>query len=278
MNTITHMVIPAAGLGTRLAGAIPGIPGHFPKEMLPIGGKAAIQHTVAEGYHAGIREFCIITRRGKEIIRTLFEKGEYPGGMEEAKQAELDEIRAESTFHYFEQERLDGECGAIHLTRETVGNSPFLVAYPDNICSPTGTVSRLLEAFSETPSDLLSLMLVNEENMMCLSDSGRVNIVEDEGSELYRITEFLPKGEGYFEPRFEGELRTCGIYTALPHYFDYIAKGLETIGRAELTDGVVRRAMLEDGISLYGLPVPEEIHDAGNPEGFWRCAQEFSRS
>lgn len=278
MHTIRHMVIPAAGLGTRLVGAIPGIPGHFPKEMLPIGGKAAIQHTVAEGYYAGIREFSIVTRRGKEIIRTLFEKGEYPGGMDEAKQAELDEILSESTFHFFEQEKLDGECGAIHLTREAVGDNPFVVAYPDNICSPSGTVGRLLQAFGEKPVDLLSLMLVNEENMMCLSDSGRVDLAEDEDSELYRIKDFLPKGGGCFEPRFEGELRTCGIYVALPHYFDYIAQELKGIGRAELTDGMVRRVMLENGISFYGLPVPEEIHDAGNPEGFWRCAQEFARS
>jgi|GEM_PF-1839829 len=278
MNEIRHMVIPAAGLGRRMAGAIPGIPGHFPKEMLPIGGRAAIQHVVLDGFNAGIRDFTIIIRRGKEIIRTLFEKGEYPGGMKDEHQNELDAVLGESRFHFIEQEQLDGECGAIFLAREVVEENPFAVVYPDNVCRPSGVMKRLIDAFAKAPADLVALMQVNDENKHCISNSGRIDLEDFSEGNRIRLKTIHAKEEGHFEPRHEGEMRTCGMYIALPHYFDFIEKGLAEIGRQELSDGMVRRAMLEADIPIYGLPIAEEVHDTGNPEGFWRCAQEFART
>ncbi len=71
---LTKAVIPAAGLGSRMHPLTQGAP----KEMLPVAGKPMIHHVVAEAVAAGIKEICIVIRRGKELIVRYFEHGELP--------------------------------------------------------------------------------------------------------------------------------------------------------------------------------------------------------
>ena len=51
-----YLIIPAAGLGTRMKSVNPDIP----KEMLPVGDKPAIQYAVEEGLSADIKNIIII--------------------------------------------------------------------------------------------------------------------------------------------------------------------------------------------------------------------------
>ena len=52
---IGKAVIPAAGLGTRMLPLTKSIP----KEMLPVGRKPMIQHTVEELVSSGIKKICL---------------------------------------------------------------------------------------------------------------------------------------------------------------------------------------------------------------------------
>jgi UTP--glucose-1-phosphate uridylyltransferase len=56
-KTVTKAVIPAAGMGTRLE----PLTNHLSKELLPVGGKPMIQHTIEMCMASGISELCIIT-------------------------------------------------------------------------------------------------------------------------------------------------------------------------------------------------------------------------
>ena len=64
------VVIPAAGLGTRLLPATKA----QPKEMLPVIDKPAIQYVVEEAVASGIKDILIITGRGKRAIEDHFDR------------------------------------------------------------------------------------------------------------------------------------------------------------------------------------------------------------
>ena len=69
MVKISKVIIPVAGLGTRMLPATKAIP----KEMLPIAGKPLIQYIVEEIKQAGFREIILITHSSKSSIEDHFD-------------------------------------------------------------------------------------------------------------------------------------------------------------------------------------------------------------
>ena len=66
--TIRRAVIPAAGLGSRLLPLTKATP----KEMLPVGDKPVIEHTVRELVDSGITDITIVVSGGKSLIQDHF--------------------------------------------------------------------------------------------------------------------------------------------------------------------------------------------------------------
>lgn len=61
---VTKVVIPAAGLGTRVLPATKA----QPKEMLVIVDKPSLQYIIEELVESGIKDIIIITGRNKKIV------------------------------------------------------------------------------------------------------------------------------------------------------------------------------------------------------------------
>ncbi len=57
-------VVPAAGLGTRMR----KLCGERPKELLPVGGLAAIEHSLVEALDAGLSRVAVVVRPDKQLI------------------------------------------------------------------------------------------------------------------------------------------------------------------------------------------------------------------
>lgn len=74
---LNKVVIPVAGLGTRVLPASKAIP----KEMLPVVDKPVIQYVVEEAVAAGFTQIIMVTRSGKSAIEDHFDRN-----------AELDDI------------------------------------------------------------------------------------------------------------------------------------------------------------------------------------------
>ncbi len=64
------VVIPVAGLGTRMLPATKAIP----KEMLPLVDKPLIQYIVDECVAAGVKEIILVTHASKNAIENHFDK------------------------------------------------------------------------------------------------------------------------------------------------------------------------------------------------------------
>jgi UTP--glucose-1-phosphate uridylyltransferase len=263
----TCLVIPAAGLGTRMKGVDPSLP----KEMLPLGGRPAIQYAVEEGIHAGIGHIVIILREGKESIRSYLEGRGGWSDLYTGAADSLEDLRARARFTFLYQKSLLGECDAIRMARDAAAGGCVAIIYPDNICLPApGVLEKLLSRYRRLGGHVLALMEVGDENKRCVSNSGRVDL-EPCGEDLFRVKRFLAKGDGWFEPRYATEYRACGISIAAWDYFQAIEDVSRLVSTGELTDEMVRTRMLEKGTVFYGLSVPGNIYDVGNPSGYRLC-------
>jgi UTP--glucose-1-phosphate uridylyltransferase len=260
------IVIPAAGLGTRMQPVDPDIP----KELLPLGNKPPIQYAVEEGLSAGIKNIIIIINKQKEIICRYFEDKQFSQKMYPAATEDLDEIRRECSFTFLYQEEPKGESDAIWYARDIVYGQSMAIMYPDNIYFPApGALKKLKSVFDEYTEDVSALMEVHEKYAAGFSNSGRVDLnpIRDD---VYRIERFHAKGQGQFVPRFSGELRTCGIAISGTHLFDYIDRARAAVTTGEFIDVPVRQLMLKEKV-LLGVRLPGTVFDVGNPEGYALC-------
>jgi UTP--glucose-1-phosphate uridylyltransferase len=104
-STIRRAVIPAAGLGSRLLPLTKAIP----KEMLPVGDKPVIEHTVRELVASGITDITIVVSAGKSLIQdhfrpdpALVEQLRADGKVEYADAVEEIAERAQQLIHAYE--------------------------------------------------------------------------------------------------------------------------------------------------------------------------------
>jgi len=268
-----YLLIPAAGLGTRMRSVNPGLP----KEMLPVGGKPVIQYAIEEGLHAGIRDIIVIINRDKDIIRRFIEDEKFRDREYPLYVAAMKETGKACSFTFLYQERPLGESDAICLAKEHTGGEPVAVIYPDNVCLPSpGALRRLQEAYSRYQMDVTGLMEVSDKNAAGTGNAGRVDLEKWEG-DVFRIVRIHPKGTGTFVPRFPGELRTCGMSISGPHLYDYIDRARPFIPEGEeFIDVPVRRLILEEK-GILGVRLPGTVFDVGNPEGYSLCQQYLGR-
>ena len=125
MTNIDIVVVPVAGLGTRLLPATKS----QPKEMLPVGRKPVVQYVVEEMTRVGMRRILFITGPGKssienhfdlngELIQTLRESGK------EDLLAEFEYERAPVQYFYTRQRQLLGLGHAVLCAQPFVGTQP----------------------------------------------------------------------------------------------------------------------------------------------------------
>ena len=108
-------VIPAAGRGLRMR----PFSLVLPKEMMSLGRKTMIQLAVEEAIAAGIREICIVVRKGKEIIQTYLLNKDVRGAWQSCR------------LTFVQQKRWDGLGGALNAAKGFVGKDAFLMIIPD---------------------------------------------------------------------------------------------------------------------------------------------------
>jgi UTP--glucose-1-phosphate uridylyltransferase len=261
-----YLIIPAAGLGTRMRTVNPDLP----KELLPVGHKPAIQYAVEEGISAGIKNIIIIISKQKEIIRRYFEdnkfsKEKFPKAFEE-----IEKINKVCSLTFLYQIEPLGESDAISYARDIVAHHSVAVFYPDNLYMPApGALKILKSVYEQYKSDVIALNEVPEDISQSTSNAGRVDIEHLEDN-VFRIRGFHPKTGEHFVPRFQGELRACGIYITGPHVFKYIDKVRTGITEEEITDTPVRESIRKDK-GILGCRLPGTVFDIGNPKGYELC-------
>ena len=251
MHSVKKAVIPAAGLGTRMLSLTEGT--H--KEMLTIGSKPMIQHTVEMNLNSGIKEICVIINEKKAAIRDFLMRHweEY--------------LRYKCKLAFLYQSQPKGLADAVYLAKEFVGNEPFALSMPDAILfSETPTVLQLTHAFFKYNQNVIGVIHVGSEEANLFGNVGVLDMTYLEKN-IFRVNRLSEKYPGTLKiDPGQTVARSFGAGIYLPHYFDYIDAIRPTV-RGELDDVPLLQKLTQDK-NLLGVLLEGKGFDVGNLEGY----------
>jgi len=276
---IRKVIIPAAGLGTRLFPATK----EQPKEMLPIFSKTAqgemvvkpvVQLVFEQLYDAGLREFCYIVGRGKRGIEDHFTPDAHCirtlEGMGKNGQASDLEVFYEkletSTTMWVNQPEPKGFGNAVLLAQPFVQNESCLVHAGDSciISKDMDYIKKLLEAFERFNADAAFLVLEIENP----KQYGIVEGNEVEGG-IIKVKSVVEKPE---KPKTNWAIMAMYVFRPI------IFKALETTepgknGEIQLTDSIQK--LIDWGLKVHAVKLDKSYEhlDIGSPERYWQALE-----
>jgi UTP--glucose-1-phosphate uridylyltransferase len=264
--TIRRAVIPAAGLGSRLLPLTKATP----KEMLPVGDKPVIEHTVRELVSSGITDITIVVSGGKGLIQDHFRpnpslvdrlredgKTVYADAVEE-----VGELSRLGHVTYLDQHGPYGNGTPVLNAARNLGDEPMLVLWPDDVfVAETPRAQQLIKAYEATSSPVLALMPMDRDD----ADRYGVPVVkEDLGDGLLRITGLVEKPKPQDAP---SAYAAIGGYVITPGIVDELREQTQRwyehrSGEVYLTDAINAYASSR---AVYGQVIQGRWYDTGNP-------------
>ncbi len=268
---VKKAVVPVAGLGTRFLPATKVIP----KEMLTVVDRPTIQYIVEEVVASGVTEVVLVTASGKNAIEDHFD---YSFELESflAQKGKLDllkEVRHISRLIDVVSVRQKEPLGlghAVKVTRDVVGNQPFVVSLGDDLVdAATPCVYQMLQVFNKYQESVVAVQEVAPDQV------DRYGIVEGEEVEegvfkVHRMVEKPAVGTT------KSNLAVIGRYILRPEIFDCLERTLPGVGgEIQLTDAmdILRR---ERG--LYAYRFKGKRFDAGDKLGYLKATVNYALS
>ena len=282
--SIRKVVIPVAGLGTRLYPTTKALP----KEMLPLGKYPAIQHVVEEMVSVNLKKVLFITSRAKTIIENQFDDNvDVVAHLNQSGQladlGHLDYNSRDIEFFYTRQQipthssKPQGTGAAIATAESFVDHEHFVVAYGDTLIdsqSKPNFIGRMIEAhLKHNATCTIGVRPVSKE---LISRYGIVKPAPNENvtGESFAINNVIEK------PTVENAPSNMAIsarYIFGPEIFSEIRK-LEptTQGELGITDAI--RGLIQSGHTVRCVPLgKDEIrYDIGNHESYFKAFIDYA--
>ena len=201
-------VILAAGYATRFLPASKTIP----KEMFPLIDTPVIDYIVSEMVDSGIHDILLVSSRRKKSMEDYFDREVELSHQFTATQKfdKLEVIQPiEANVFMLRQQYMMGTGNALKLVKPFVGDSPFVVAYPDDIVlGQTPLTKQLIEAYQQTGDTILAVQKIEKGNV---SRYGVIDPATD--GNLMKVRQMVEKpAEGTEPSRFVSYGRY--LYTA----------------------------------------------------------------
>ncbi len=276
---IRKVIIPAAGLGTRLFPATK----EQPKEMLPIFTrtthgdmvvKPVVQLVFEQLYDAGLREFCYVVGRGKRGIEDHFTPDvdcikTLEGMGKNGQASELGDFYEKletSTIMWVNQPEPKGFGNAVLMAQPFVQNESCLVHAGDSciISKDMDYLKKLLEAFERFNADAAFLVLEIE-------NPKQYGIVEGKEVEpgIIKVKSVVEKPE---------KPKTNWAIMAMYAFHPLIFKALQETepgknAEVQLTDAIQK--LIDSGQKVYAVKLDKNyVHlDIGSPERYWEALE-----
>jgi len=284
MSTINKCLFPVAGYGTRFLPATKAIP----KEMLPILTKPLIQYGVEEAMSAGMNTIAMVTSKYKQAIKNHFEphtdiEASIKGT---AKASLLDEVNHASEqceFTYIEQQQMLGLGHAIFTGKPLIGDEPFAVILPDDLCMNTpqgGTeksngdsvLTQMTKLYKQHPD--CCIVAIEEVPMTQVDKYGVIDGKLLNGSNnAYRVNSMVEKPSPKDAPT---NLAIIGRYILTPEIFDVLENTApDKNGEIQITDALMTLA--KQG-KVIAYKFQGERFDCGSVKGFVQATNAFAKS
>jgi UTP--glucose-1-phosphate uridylyltransferase len=272
---IRKVVIPAAGLGTRL---LP-VTKELPKEMLPIFLKQnnevclkpMLQAVFEQLYDFGFREFGFIVGRGKRAIEDHFTIDE--GFLEYLKKSNKVRLAGglcdfyqkvgNSTLVFINQPKPKGFGDAVYNAESFTGNEPFLVHAGDDLIISRNNdhLGRTVKVFKDYDADAVFLVEEVEDTR-----GYGVMVGEEIEDEIFEVKRVAEKPE--VPP---SNLAVIALYVFKPIIYRAIEKVVPKEScEVQLTDGI--SFLLNRKRKVYALKLKDKERriDIGTPEAYLR--------
>ncbi|MGM1028359.1 MAG: UTP--glucose-1-phosphate uridylyltransferase GalU [Actinomycetota bacterium] len=260
-HSVTKVVIPAAGLGTRFLPATKAMP----KEMLPVVDKPAIQYVVEEAVRAGLPDVLFVTGRNKNALENHFDRATELEAilMRKGDQERLSKV-AESTglanIHYVRQGDPLGLGHAVLRSKAHVAGNSFAVLLGDDIIdSRDHLLERMLQVHDERDTNVVALMEVDPSQAHLY---GVATVEATDEDDVVRVQGLVEKPAPGTAP---SNLAVVGRYVLKPEIFPVLEQ--TTPGRGgeiQLTDALLTLAEDETDGGVHGVIFRGRRYDTGD--------------
>ncbi len=275
MSKIHKCLFPVAGYGTRFLPVTKAIP----KEMLPILTTPLIQYGVEEAMSAGITTMTMVTSKYKQAIENHFKPHvDIESSIKDtAKESLLDEVNHASeqcNFDYIEQQEMLGLGHAIYTGKPLIGNEPFAVILPDDLCTNDGdsVLTQMTKIYEQYPD--CCIVAIEEVPM---SEVDKYGVIDgellDNSTSAYRVKSMVEKPSLAEAPT---NLAIIGRYILTSEIFDVLENTApDKNGEIQITDALMTLAK-QGKVIAYKFQGTR--HDCGSVEGFVEATNVFAKA
>lgn len=271
------VVIPVAGLGTRMLPATKAIP----KEMLPLVDKPLIQYIVNECVAAGVKEIVLVTHASKNAIENHFDTSyELESTLEKrVKRQLLDEVQSicpkDVTIMHVRQGEAKGLGHAVLCAKPCIGNNPFAVVLPDVILDEysadqkTENLAAMIARYKATFASQIMVAPVPESdvNKYGIADCNGASITPGESAKIKAMIEKPALNEA------PSNLAVVGRYVLSEKIWELLAKTPAGAGdEIQLTDAI---DMLIESDTVEAFNMTGKSHDCGDKLGYMTAFVEY---
>lgn len=270
MSSITKLIIPVAGLGTRFLPATKA----QPKEMLPVVDKPIIQYVVEDAVRSGIKDIILVTGANKRAIEDHFSPSpellswlKKQGKQEQVE--EIERITDLANFVFIRQKGPYGNGTPVVCAKALIGDEPFAVMWGDEFffAPKKPHLAQLMEVFERYQD----LVLTGYE-------------VDDEGTEKYGMLDATSVSKNIYQvktivekpgpKKAPSRLAALGGYILTPDIFAAFEKTkLGKGGELWLPDAI---AILLKRRAGYACRVEGTYYDTGSKLGYLKANVDFA--
>ena len=268
MLKVRKVIIPVAGLGTRVLPASKAIP----KEMMPVVDKPVIQYVVEEAVAAGIKDIILVTRSGKSAIEDHFDshyelEAELARKNKTALLAAIQQIiPSDVSIIAVRQDQAKGLGHAVHCAAPLINDEPFAVILPDvlvnNAADNTNDLARMVTEFEATSVAQIMVGEVPAEKVQSygIADCKGVQLVAGQSTAINGLVE-KPMPE-----QAPSNLAVIGRYILPAQVMGLLADGKPGAGgEIQLTDAI-DSLLNEQPVAAYKMT--GETYDCGEKLGY----------
>lgn len=267
---VKKVVIPVAGLGTRMLPATKAIP----KEMLPLVDRPLIQYIVEECAAAGLTDVILVTHSSKNSIENHFDTSfELETTLEQrVKRQLLAEVKAicpeDTTIMHVRQGVAKGLGHAVLCAKPLIGDEPFAVVLPDVLVDDAScelkkdNLAEMVSNFNVSGHSQVMVEKVpqHDVNKYGIADINGVELTPGERAEITQLVEKPAVNEA------PSDLAVVGRYVFSADLWELLEKTPVGAGNEiQLTDAM---AMLLEKQSVEAYYMKGKSHDCGNKLGY----------
>jgi len=265
---LNKVIIPVAGLGTRVLPASKAIP----KEMLPVVDKPVIQYVIEEAAAAGFTEIILVTRSGKSAIEDHFDRnGELEGILEaKGKEALLEAVRTTlpdgCQLISVRQDEALGLGHAVLCASHLVGKKEdFAVMLPDMLIDSTteqSDLEQMVQAYQQSRCGQIMVQAVPEDQVerYGIVDCGNSTPAAGTAATLHNLVEKPSPAEA------PSSLAIVGRYILPSEIMELLKTTAPGAGgEIQLTDAI--KTLVENGSQLQAYNMTGDLYDCGNKSG-----------